>query len=95
MSKITHNGNELEYTIHLYANGGTAIQLWQDHEPYTMATVWVPDLKEGEIAIKDYSENIGIYDALLNANLIEPAHRIVFSGFVEIPVCIFKGGTDA
>lgn len=90
MSKITHNGNELEHTLHRYRMGGSAIQLWQDGESYTMATAWVEGLEEDEIAIKDYSENTGIYEALLEADIITPAHRFIPSGYVILPVCYLR-----
>lgn len=40
-----------------------------------------------EIIVKDYSENEGMYKALLQAGIISPAKRYISSGFVQAPVC--------
>jgi outer membrane lipoprotein-sorting protein len=72
-----------------YAAGGTAIRLVDEEtfEPVAMATVWVEGLLDGEVAIKDYSENEGMYDSLLKAGVIKKAHRQLASGYVVLPVC--------
>jgi hypothetical protein len=54
-----------------------------------MATVNVVSepLGEGEVCIKDYSENEGMFDALVRAGLLEAEPvRTVPQGFVEVPV---------
>lgn len=60
-----------------YINGGTAIYLVDadDHSPIAVASSWIEGLTDGEIAIKDYSENEGMLDVLLQAGLITPPHR--------------------
>ncbi len=77
-----------------YANGQTAIKLWDltDGFPFATATVCVEDdlLKEDEVAIKDYSENEGLLDALIEAEVVEPPHAFIQSGFVKIPICKLK-----
>ena len=74
-----------------YGNGQTAIQLvdMEDGFPYATATVCVEDdlLKEDEVAIKNYSENVGILNALVSANVIEEPHAFVQSHFIKIPIC--------
>jgi hypothetical protein len=72
-----------------YSNGGTAIQLFDtdDHAPVATATVWVPGLAPDEVAIKDYSENEGMLETLLEAHIVKLPHRYVLSGYVDIPVC--------
>ena len=57
-----------------------------------IATVNLSDypIKSDEVIIKDYSENEGIYDILIDAGIIEPANRFVDSGFVSCPVCKLK-----
>lgn len=53
-----------------------------------VASVNLPGLAIDEIAIKDYSENEGMYKTLLDAGLILPAHRFQDSGYIEnIPIC--------
>ena len=74
-----------------YANGQTAIKLFDmsDGMPYATATVCVEDslLKEDEVAIKDYSENAGILDSLIEAGIVNQPHAFIQSNFVKIPIC--------
>ena len=44
-------------------------------------------MEEDEIAIKDYSENIGMLRTLVGAGIVAEPHRWVRSGFVSIPIC--------
>lgn len=96
MKTIIHNspyGGQYNLSLRYgkYGNGQTAIQLvdMEDGAPYATATVCVEDdlLKEGEVAIKDYSENKGILEALISADIIEEPHAFVQSHFVKIPIC--------
>jgi len=75
-----------------YANGHNKIQMIDttDGFPYATASVSVPDLAEGEVGIKNYSENEGVLEFLLENNIVEPPHRFVESGFVIIPICKMK-----
>ena len=76
-----------ELSFHTYANSGTAITLESKGGPVATATVWVPGLKVGEVAIKDYSENEGMFRTLYNAGVIGTPHRYVRTGYEEVPVC--------
>jgi len=80
--RVNFAGYECEYTIGEYANGGTAIRLVDVNDGYPVATasVWIGNLFVDEIAIKDYSENEGMVEALVNAGIIDPPHRSV-NGF--------------
>jgi hypothetical protein len=74
-----------------YGNGRIAIQLVdaEDGLPVAKASVNVPDanLAPDEIAIKDYFENEGMLDALLEAGVVEAPHRRISAGYVQgIPV---------
>ena len=51
----------------------------KDGEPLATATSEMVRLKDNEVAIKDYHENIGMYKFLLNNNLITPPHRHIYS----------------
>jgi hypothetical protein len=77
-----------------YANGQTAIKLFDmaDGFPFATATVCVEDnlLKEDEVAIKDYSENAGMLDSLIEAKIVEHPHAFIQSGHVKIPICKLK-----
>jgi hypothetical protein len=72
-----------------YTNGGTCIDLidMKDGETFMCATVWVEGLKDNEVAIKNYSENEGILQVLIDAKIISEPKRVVRSGFVVIHVC--------
>lgn len=53
-----------------------------------VATTNLEGLNLNEVAIKDYSENEGMYRTLLDAGIIQPAHKYQDSGWVKnIPIC--------
>ena len=91
MKTISHKGYRLSPQFANYQNGQIAIRLldMMDGIPYATATVCVEDdlLKEGEVAIKDYSENEGILTSLIESDIIEPPHAFIQSEFVRIPIC--------
>ena len=96
MSKtITHKSPYREFQLIAefakYKNDQVAIKLIDssDGMPYATATLCVEDnlLKEGEVAIKDYSENEGILNSLIEANIVEPPHAVIQTSFVKIPIC--------
>lgn len=99
MKTFSHKGKysgevyNLSLTVSKYANGQTALQLYDmaDGLPYAVASVAVDcELKENEVAIKDYSENEGILNSLIKNDIVEKPHRYTSSGFVKIPICILK-----
>jgi len=53
------------------------------------ATVNIPnvDLAPDEVLIKNYSENDGMLNTLINAGIVEKSDRKVCNGFVTIPIC--------
>jgi hypothetical protein len=73
-----------------YPNGRIAIQLIdaEDRQPVTTATVNLPDqpLEADMVAIKNYSENEGIEDALLEAGVLVKKLCNVVTGFASVPV---------
>ena len=74
----------------IYKEGGIRIQLYDstDGTPYATATTNIQgDLESGEVAIKNWSENEGILDFLVEHKFIEKPHRFVEQGFVRIPIC--------
>lgn len=60
-----------------------------DHSFIASATINMPDveLKDDEVIIKDYAENEGMLDALVEAGIVEKHHDWVNSGFISAPVC--------
>lgn len=77
-----------------YSNGRTALELidTEDGIPYATASVNLSDvlLEENEIFIKDYAENEGILNFLVQNNIVKRTEKGVQSGFVWIPVCILN-----
>lgn len=43
-------------------------------------------LDKNHCCIKDYSENEGVLDALINLNLVKNTGRIIHSGYVDLPI---------
>jgi hypothetical protein len=76
-----------------YANKRVAIRLMDANpeEPgvVAVATVNVPDrrLKDDEVIIKDYSENMGVLQALVEAGIVKDTGRTVQLGFVHGHIC--------
>ena len=103
MSSITseaamkYNLNDEIFNVHIkrsmYKQGNqTALQLIdEDGFPFATCTVNMPDqLEDGEIAVKDYSENEGMLEFLVTNNIVEAPHRHIFSSYAKFPVCRLK-----
>lgn len=79
------------YKVSYATNGRTALQLLDiaDGSRIATATVNIPEveLDDDEVIIKDYSENKGILEALIQAEIIEKPIRELKLGFVTVYVC--------
>lgn len=89
---IEFAGFKCHLVFRKYSNGRTAIELIEEREPYesvAVATVNLPDepLEADETAIKNYSENEGMLECLVDAAVISKPTRYAISGFVRIPIC--------
>ena len=77
--------------IESYANKRKAICLTdaEDGSPIATASINVPDadIADDEVIVKDYSENKGMLDALVDAGVVSPPTGHVNSGFITAPVC--------
>lgn len=79
-----------------YNNGMASLRLVEDGGeedgfPFATCTVALPgELENGEVAIKNYSENEGMLQFLIKNEVINYPHRHVQSGYVNIPVCTLK-----
>ena len=83
-----HVYNNIDLYKREYRDCSTAIELlFEDGERLATATSWIEGLQEGEVAIKDYSENEGMYHQLVEFGVIQPAHRYGRSGFIQFPIC--------
>ena len=82
-------GVKMVITMAKYQNGNNAMQLLSEEgEPYAVASVNIPTaLGKEEICIKNYSENEGILELLIEDDIVEEPHGFYTSGHVEIPVC--------
>lgn len=85
---MTYKGYKCELQFAKYFNGNTAIQLIdkEDGSPVAVATVNGEDNPpEGVVGIKDWSENEGMVNALIEANVIEQELQFLEpTGFVVI-----------
>ena len=74
-----------------YSNGRPCLRLFdrKNHSPVAVATVNIPDadVPDGCVTVKDYSENEGMLDALIAADIVGQPVGEISSGFVRTPVC--------
>lgn len=76
--------------IREYPNGRTALAAKDMRGlPFAKFSSNLPDhtMEEGEIAIKNYSENEGVLEELVRLEIVSPPHRTIEQGYVEFPVC--------
>jgi len=81
---------DCEVHFAMYGNKRTAIKLMNAEEgPIATASVNLPDepMADNEIGIKDYSENEGMLEVLMEAGIVSKPDRYVASGWVHIPIC--------
>ena len=75
-----------------YQNGRTALQLYDavDGTPVLTATVNIPEapLNSDQVLIKNWSENEGILDALIEHKVVVDTGVTVPTGFVEANLCV-------
>jgi len=86
----THRGVAIEIHRQEYAQGGIALQAYSEDGPWAMCTVCMPEitLAENEVIIKDYSENEGILEALVEAGIVSEPTRFVRVGYAIGYVCL-------
>ena len=88
--EVNFSGYQCNLSFGQYRNGATAISLVSvtDGSPVATATVNLEDfddLKTNEVFIKDYSENTGMLEALIEANVVHPeAFMTVSVGYVLV-----------
>lgn len=58
----------------------------EDYTPIAVATSYIEGLEEGEVAVKNYSENQGMLQALVEHNIVDKPHRVIN----EFPICHLK-----
>lgn len=89
--KISFLSYDCKIVKGVYSNGRTAMELVDatDGEPVCTATVNIPEthIEKDEVIIKNYSENEGILDVLIEAGVISKPSRTIQTGYVEAHVC--------
>ena len=83
-------GTECEIIKGNYQNGRTCLRLFSPNEgPMAVATVNMPgiNLEDDEVIIKDYAENEGMLDLLLQEGIVTEIVGIAESGYVKCPIC--------
>jgi hypothetical protein len=74
-----------------YPNDRKAIELInaKNGEPVLVATINVPEISisEDEVIIKNYSENEGILEVLIQSKIISSPVRTIQTGFITAPIC--------
>ena len=81
MTKVRFKEWDCFVVFEKYSTGNHAIQLIDadDGTPVATASVNVPelDLEPNEVVIKDYSENEGVYEALLQAGIVVKTKKAI------------------
>lgn len=90
MKTIMFAGFECNVVKKEYAEGGTCLMLTDvdTGDPIAKATIHIHGihLEDGEVCIKNYSENAGILDALEQNGIVESTGRMIGLQYGEIPV---------
>lgn len=90
MNKVRFNNEDCSVIIGQYGNGQTSVRLvGEDGSPMATASVCLSDKDQydNEVFIKDYSENMGILDALVEAGIVSQPVSAVLSGHAWIDIC--------
>ena len=88
--KLTHGTYKNCYLLFgQYQNKRTAIQIQYNDQPLMKATVNIPvaDLEPNEVVIKNYAENEGIMQALIDAEVIEDTGKFIYAGYSIANIC--------
>ena len=91
-SYLKYYSGELTIVPKLYHNGHTCLQLvdTETGEPAATATINIDNevlISFDTVAIKDYSENEGVYKTLHAAGIIDNPITTAPTGYKSVPVC--------
>lgn len=91
MVKIKFKEWDCVLQFHKYNNDRTALMLVDEYDgsPVAVATINIPneDLGKDEVVIKDYTENEGMLDTLIDAGIISNPVAYIKTGYVNSPIC--------
>ena len=87
--QVNFLGYECQVKASKYHDGNTKLQLVSNQgEPVATATVIAPiSLPANQVIIKNYSENEGMLEALVAANIVEPTGQTVPVGRTVGHIC--------
>lgn len=92
-SDVTDHGSDTTmltlYQSKYQSNGETALFLRSVKGPYMTITVNLPDvdLDDDEVSIKNYSENEGVFEWLVDEGIVSEPIRYEHQGHVKVPIC--------
>lgn len=84
---VGHTYKDVTLSRDTYGDGSLAVTLNDKHdEPVATVSAWLPVAPDaGCVWVKDYSENAGVLDQLVEAGVLETTGRTCQSGFVALP----------
>ena len=88
--KLNHGTyNDCSIEMVKYSNNRPALVIYHENEVLLVATVNMPDIDipEGYVCIKDWSENEGILESLIENSVINPPEFYIRLDFVYVSVC--------
>ena len=82
LPRVEVNGVDCTIVFQRYESRRRCLRLIADDEPYMCATVNVPDvpLSAREILIKNWEENTGVLEALVEAGIVEATNQTIAIG---------------
>lgn len=83
--------NNCFFKVSRYTNDNIALGIYNSDGPVCTATV-NPGIyiSDDFVAIKNYSENSGVLEALIELGFIKDVVNTIALGFVEIPICRYN-----
>lgn len=72
-----------------YANGRIAIMATDEGQPLCKCTVNIPDIDiaNDEVIIKDYSENEGVLQDMIDIGMVSIPRKIIDTGHANAAIC--------
>jgi len=89
MNTITFQGFVCVVFSGKYSNGNTRLQLWSEEEgPIATATIDLGEkLPKDQAYIKDYSENDGMLDTLIESGIVARVLDYKMLEYISVPLC--------
>jgi hypothetical protein len=89
---LNYKGYDCKLVKREYQEGGSPALCLEDPitgEPIAVATINVPELElpKDVVVIKDYSENEGMLDFLIQNKIVEEPMEYIPLGFILAPIC--------